>query len=352
MHSLLKRQLRKYLPNEEHLTEEMTQFLDAVQKSYENFDEKFYMLQRASTISSEELFEANQRLEKEAVRQKAILTDLESAIESLSKNLQEKEVLFTEGENGFNAEYLAKNISNLASRMSDMTAEKDRLLKDLEEQNKSLNNYAQMVSHDLKSPIRNINALMSWIVDEEKEKFSDISKNNCSLVSQNLEKMDKLISGILKHATLGQTQEQPVSFELRNLLEEIQRTIYIPENVSVTFGEELPTMTFEKERLKQLFMNLITNAVKATEDKENGIISINYEPDDTFWKFSIADNGKGIPKCHQEGVFEMFKKLENDVLSTGIGLAIVKKIIELYEGEICLESEEDRGTTFYFTLKK
>lgn len=352
MHSLLKRQLRKYLPHKEHLTEGMTLFLDAIQKSYENYDEKFYMLQRASTISSEELFEANQRLEKEAVRQKAILSDLENAIESLRENLQEKEVLFPEAEEGFNTEFLAKNISDMASRVSDMTAEKDRLLKDLEEQNKSLNNYAQMVSHDLKSPIRNINALMSWIVDEEKEKFSDISKNNCSLVSQNLEKMDNLISGILKHATLGQTQEQPVSFEVRNLLEDIQRTIYIPENVTVTFGEELPSMMFEKERLEQLFMNLMTNAVKATEDREHGIISINYEPDDIFWKFSIADNGKGIPKHHQAGVFEMFKKLENDGLSTGIGLAIVKKTIELYEGEIWLESEENKGTTFYFTLKK
>lgn len=351
MHALLKRQIRKFL-NNKGLSEEIQPFLEAVEKSYDNYDEKFYMLQRASSLSSEELYDANQRLEKEAVRQKAILSDLESAIESLKENLKEKEVLFSYGENEFNAEYLAKYISNLASRVSDMSVEKDKLLKDLEEQNRSLNNYAQMVSHDLKSPIRNINALMSWIVDEEKEKFSDVSKSNCSLVSQNLEKMDKLISGILKHATMGQTMEHRVSFDLRNVLEEIERTIYVPGHISIQFGEGLPTMMFEKERLEQLFMNLMTNAVKATEEKDKGIITINYEPDDTFWKFSISDNGKGIPKHHQESIFEMFKKLENDGVSTGIGLAIVKKIIELYEGEIWLESEENKGTTFYFTLKK
>ncbi len=352
MHSLLQRQIRKYLPTEFRSKPEMDVFLEAIEKSYENYDEKFSMLHRATTISSDELYAANRQLEKEALRQQNILTSLEDAIKSLTNN-PNKTIFYDASKNhNINMEQLAKYISNLATQMSEVTAEKDKLLKDLEIKNQSLNDYAQVVSHDLKSPIRNISALMSWILDDEKEKFSDESKENCSLVSENLLKMDKLISGILNHATLGNTNEQRVSFALKDLLAEIQRTIYIPENVAIEFDEELPTIFFEKDRLEKVFMNLMLNAVTATEHLEEGIIKIGYLPDENFWKFRITDNGTGIPKQHQQSIFEMFKKLENDKNATGIGLAIVKKTVDFYDGEVWLESEENKGTTFYFTLKK
>lgn len=352
MHSLLKRQINKLLGNPNILGEEMTLFLEAVGKSYENYDDKLYMLQRASTISSEELHEANQNLEKEAIRQKNILISLENAIRSLKGNLKENEAILPYGTDDFNAEHLAQYIGNLAHQVSKMTEEKDGLLKDLEEKNRALNNYAQIVSHDLKSPIRNINALMSWIVSDEQEKFSEHSKKNCSLVAQNLEKMDKLIAGILEHASLGRTEEQRVTFSLEKTLREIVQTLYVPDNVVISFQEGLPTMFFERTRLEQLFMNLITNAVTAVEDHKEGTIHIGYEPDEVYWKFSISDNGKGIAERHQTGIFDMFKKLEDDVRATGIGLSIVKKIIEIYDGTIWLKSKEGKGTTFYFTLKK
>ncbi|WP_405398379.1 ATP-binding protein [Maribacter sp. Asnod2-G09] len=350
MHSLLKRQIRKYLPEDLKVHPEMENFLEAIEKSYENFDDKFSMLHRASTISSDELFEANKRLQKEALQQKSILISLENAILSLRENLNDEKTIKIQEE--FNTEQLASYISNLATQVSEMTAEKDKLLTSLENQNESLNNYAQMVSHDLKSPIRNINALMSWIMEDEKEKFSDTSKENCTLVSQNLTKMDKLISGILKHATMGETEEHKVTFNLEDSLRDIEKTIYVPENITFEYDNELPEMFFERARLEQLFMNLFTNAVTATEHVQKGVIKIGYEADDTYWKFSVSDNGKGIPEKHQKGIFEMFKKLETANNATGIGLAIVKKIAVLYEGDVRLESEENVGTTFYITLKK
>ena len=350
MHSLLKRQIRKYLPEDLKAHPEMESFLEAVEKSYENFDDKFSMLHRASAISSDELFEANKSLQKEALQQKSILVSLENAIRSLRENLNDEKTIKIQDE--FNTEQLATYISNLASQVSEMSTEKDKLLSSLENQNESLNNYAQMVSHDLKSPIRNINALMSWIMEDEKDKFSDVSKENCSLVSENLTKMDKLISGILKHATMGETEEHKVTFSLEESLKDIEQTIYVPENITFEYNEELPEMFFERARLEQLFMNLFTNAVTATEHVDKGVIKIGYEPDDTYWKFSVSDNGKGIPEKHQKGIFEMFKKLETANNATGIGLAIVKKIAVLYEGDVRLESEENVGTTFYITLKK
>lgn len=352
MHSLLKRQLRKYLSNDLEANPEMASFLEAIEKSYENYDEKLSMMHRASTISSDELYEANKRLQEEALQQKSILNSLTNAIRSLTENLNEEQLFGEHSTKEFNAEYLATNISNLASKVSEITIEKDKLLKSLETQNQSLNNYAQMVSHDLKSPIRNINALMSWIMDDEKDKFSEASKENCTLISENLTKMDKLITGILNHATMGQTKEHRVSFYLGDVLTEIEKTIYVPENITFEYAEPLPQMFFERARLEQLFMSLFTNAITATEEVENGVIKIGYEPDEVFWKFSVSDNGKGIAPKHQEGLFQMFKKLETTNNATGIGLAIVNKIVVLYEGDVWLTSKENVGTTFYITLKK
>lgn len=352
MHLLLKRQLNKYLSSDLEKHPDMPSFLEVIYKSYENHDEKLSMLHRALMISSDELYDANRKLHKEALQQKNILVSLENAIRSLTENLNEEELFGQNLKDEFNAEHLATYISNLATKVSDMTLEKDKLLKSLENQNQSLNNYAQIVSHDLKSPIRNINALISWIMDDEKDKFSDASKENCSLVSQNLTKMDKLITGILNHATLGQTKEHRVSFDVEDVLKEIEQTIYVPENITFEYAGNLPQMLFERVRFEQLFMNLFTNAVTATENVENGVIKIGYEPDEAFWKFSVTDNGIGIPENHIEGIFQMFKKLETTNNATGIGLAIVKKIAVLYEGDVWLESIENEGTTFYITLKK
>ncbi|MDF4202525.1 HAMP domain-containing sensor histidine kinase [Maribacter sp. SA7] len=352
MHSLLKRQIRKYLPADLESHPEMEHFLEAIEKSYENYDDKFSMLHRASTISSDELFEANKKLQNEAKQQKKILVSLEDAIRSLTDNLNEDQLFGQNIEDEFNAEQLAINISNLASQVSEMSVEKDKLLRSLEIQNQSLNNYAQMVSHDLRSPIRNISALMDWISEDEKKNFSDSSKENCKLVSENLAKMDKLVTGILSHATMGETKEQRVTFQLEESLRDIEKTIFVPENVTFEYAENLPEMAFERARLEQLFMNLFLNAITATEHIENGVIKIGYEPDDEYWKFSVSDNGKGIPAKHQQGIFQMFKKLETTNNATGIGLAIVKKITVLYEGSVWLDSEENVGTTFFITLKK
>lgn len=352
MHSLLKRQIRKYLPARLESDPEMDSFLEAVEKSYENYDDKFSMLHRASTISSEELFEANKKLREEATQQKSILGSLENAIRSLRENLNEEQSTQKNLQEDLNTEQLATYISNLAHKVSEMTLEKDKLVSSLENQNESLNNYAQMVSHDLRSPIRNISALMDWISEDEKKNFSDTSKENCKLVSQNLAKMDKLVTGILSHATMGETKEQRVVFKLEDSLRDIEETIFVPENVTIKYPENLPEMAFERERLEQLFMNLFLNAITATEHLDQGIITIEYEPDDVYWKFSVSDNGKGIPAKHQQGIFQMFKKLETTNNATGIGLAIVKKITVLYEGSVWLDSEENVGTTFFITLKK
>ena len=135
------------------------------------------------------------------------------------------------------------------------------------------------------------------------------------------------------------------------MIKEIENTIYIPENIKVLIDEPLPVLHTSKYRIEQLFKNLITNAVAATEHVEDGTIVIDAQEDKNKWLFSISDNGKGIPQHHQAGIFDMFKKLENDANATGIGLALVKKIVNYYKGDIWLSSEEGKGTTFFFTIQ-
>ena len=114
---------------------------------------------------------------------------------------------------------------------------------------------------------------------------------------------------------------------------------------------QLPKISGDKYRLQQLFQNLIDNAIKYN-DKPKGEISIEVTELATHWQFSICDNGKGIDEAYFDKIFKTFHKLENSLDSTGIGLAIVKKIIDCYEGKIWLSSKLHEGTCFYFTLKK
>lgn len=354
MHSLLKRQIRKYLPDNLKNSEEIAVFYDAINRSYSDYDEKAMMVQRAMNLSSDELFKANQDLKAETESQRKTLNILEKAIDVLnnSKDHSKTNANKSQEKLQFDALEIAAKIEQQANDIVKMTAEKNTMLKNLERQNEALNNYAHMVSHDLKSPIRNINALMCWIMDEEKAKFSESSIENCNLVAQNIEKIDGLIDGILKHAVIDSLDEGKIHLDLNKLIDEIKNTIYFPKTTKISVTSSLPTILAEKYKIEQIFKNLITNAITATEQKENGLITISEIPDDNYWKFAISDNGKGIPDKHKESIFNMFKKLENNSNATGIGLALVKKVVNMYEGDIWLESKENTGTTFFFTLKK
>jgi signal transduction histidine kinase len=115
--------------------------------------------------------------------------------------------------------------------------------------------------------------------------------------------------------------------------------------------KELPTLFADKTKIHQLFQNFLSNAVVHIEN-EVGLVKIDYKETATHWEFSVADNGVGIPKEYHEKIFKIFQSVGNKERSTGIGLSIVKKVIDLYEGQVWLESELGKGTTFYFTIKK
>jgi PAS domain S-box-containing protein len=236
--------------------------------------------------------------------------------------------------------------------LKNLELQKELILKELEISNNQLHEYAHIVSHDLKSPLRSIDALVSWIKADNVGKFDKITTQNFQLLDTTLETMEKLISNVLKYSSAGsKAKEKEKDIDLNSTVSNLKNMLLIPANISIKVLNKLPTVRGDKTKFQQLFQNLLSNAIKFC-DKENGIIEINYVDNNTFHQFSIKDNGIGIPKKYHDKIFQIFHSLNERKDSTGVGLSIVKKIINLHEGDIWLESEPNVGTTFYFTIKK
>jgi len=230
-------------------------------------------------------------------------------------------------------------------------AQNVQLLSELEKSNNELHEYAHIVSHDLKSPLRSIDALVSWIKNDNEGKLDEITIQNFDLIESTLENMDLLISDILEYSSIGTTTENEEEVNLNSIIENLNKTLFIPENISINVVSNLPTVKGDSTKFLQLFQNLISNAVKFS-DKEKGIVEIDFKEEPSFYQFSVKDNGIGIDKKFHDKIFKIFHALNKNKDSTGIGLSIVKKIVDLHEGDIWVESDPNIGSTFYFTLKR
>lgn len=229
--------------------------------------------------------------------------------------------------------------------------QKEIILKELESRNDELQEYAHVVSHDLKSPLRSIDALLSWIKADNRNKLDNATLRNFELIETTLEKMEKLISGILEYSSAGYTFKEKEKVDLNQTLKRIKKTLFIPSNISLIILNDLPILNGDDIKFQQLFQNLISNAIKFC-DKEKGVIELDVKEEISFYKFSIKDNGIGIKEKYHDKIFKIFQFIQQRKDSTGVGLSIVKKIVDLYEGSIWLESTLGIGTTFYFTIKK
>ncbi|WP_109302583.1 PAS domain S-box protein [Aquimarina sp. AU474] len=250
-----------------------------------------------------------------------------------------------------NIKYQVALIEDITEQL-EFEKQREKLVADLEKTNEELKDYAHIVSHDLKSPLRNIYALVNWIKEDYGDVFDKGGLNHLSMIEKTLEKMETLINDILSYSSVNNKENlESKNIDLNNLISEIKNVILIPEHIAVSTVKPLPVIKGDATRIQQLFQNLIGNAVIYT-DKENGIVEIDYKDQKTHHLFTIKDNGVGIKKEHHSKIFKMFESVGDNENSSGIGLAIVKKIVDLYEGKIWLESTLGIGTTFYFTLKK
>jgi PAS domain S-box-containing protein len=228
--------------------------------------------------------------------------------------------------------------------------EKDKLVEILKSKNEELQEYAQIVSHDLKSPLRNISALTSWIKEDNIKHFNNSSLKHFEHLEQTLERMEELISGILKYSSINPDSGQKGPVDLNEIVEEIIKTLHVPKHIDITINDKLPILNGDKIKFQQLFQNLLNNAI-TYNDKPKGTIEIGCYLENNETVFYVKDNGVGIDKKYHHQIFKIFYYITKSKNSTGIGLSIVKKIVEIYGGKIWLQSQPGTGTTFYFTLK-
>ena len=223
----------------------------------------------------------------------------------------------------------------------------------LERTNQELNDFAYVVSHDLKAPLRGIRTLADWIIADGADRLPEEAHEQLCLLQQRAGRMQDLIDGILQYSRAGRVEEERVRIDLRELVAEVVDMLAPPANIEITIQDELPVVELERTRIFQVFQNLLSNAIKYM-DKPLGHITIGCRNDDRWWTFRVADNGPGIDPKYHEKIFQLFQTLtpSQDGQSTGIGLTLVKKIVELYGGEVRVQSAVGEGCTFFFTLPK
>ena len=228
-----------------------------------------------------------------------------------------------------------------------------KTVQELKKSNQELRNFAHVTAHDLKSPLRGIGSIADRMIRRFTDKLGDEGKEQLRLLITRVKRMSDFIDGILRYSAIGRVVEERQQIDVNMLLAEIIADNAVPENFEITIQEGLPPVLYDRLRLKQVFQNLISNAVKYM-DKPKGLIKIACTEENGFWKFSIADNGCGIKEQYFKKIFEIFQTLtsRDKTESTGIGLTIVKKIVELYGGRVWVTSTIGQGSTFFFTLPK
>jgi PAS domain S-box-containing protein len=227
------------------------------------------------------------------------------------------------------------------------------LLQEVTSANEELTNFAYVVSHDLKAPLRGIGSLADWLATDYADKFNDEGREHMRLLINRVHRMSGLIDGILQYSRVGRVREAAVPIDLNRAVADVVDLLAPPAHITVRVAPGLPTVTAEPTRIAQVFHNLVSNAIKYM-DKPAGEIDIGCEDGGSSWRFYVRDNGPGIEARHFERIFQLFQTLapRDRVESTGVGLALGLTIVELYHGRVWVESVVRQGTVFWFTLPK
>jgi signal transduction histidine kinase len=227
------------------------------------------------------------------------------------------------------------------------------VVRELRRANKDLEEFAYITAHDLKTPLRGIGTLAEWLSIDYADKLDEQGQQQVKMLTEKAKRADKLVDGVLQYSSAGQLREKLEKLDLNIVLPEIICEIDPPKNIEITFEDKLPVLMCKKTHTKQVLHNLLNNAV-IHMDKEKGQIEVGCEEKDGFWQFSVADNGPGIDKKYFKKIFKIFQTLSpsDENKSTGIGLSIAKKIVNIDAGRIWVESEVGKGSTFFFTLPK
>ncbi len=224
---------------------------------------------------------------------------------------------------------------------------------ELEKTKAELEEFAYIVSHDLKAPLRAVSQLAGWLKQDHAESLSDDGKEMIDLLTGRLDRMGALLEGVLQYSRAGRIREKEKDTDLNEIVNEVIQKIDPPDTIEIRTAKSLPVVRAEPGRIAVVLEALLDNAVKFM-DKPDGEVTVDYSDAGSHWEFSITDNGPGVDEDHHERIFKIFQTgaARDEFESTGMGLTVAKKIVESRGGAIRIESQKGEGCRFLFTIKK
>lgn len=309
-------------------------------------------------------------------------------LDHLTENVQHLASLDFKGEVPVESEdeigKLAKSFNELTNSLRRNISERDRYAAELSQLNENLElevnrrteqlmhtnlrlkremaekeDFLRAVSHDLGAPLRNIAGLARLLEKRSREQLDEVSLDTLNRINNNVRTELQMVEDLLELSRIKTRRSRPTKFDLTELLGEIRESFSCAieqRGIHITLLDLLPVIYAEKNRIRQLFQNLIDNAIKYMGDQPQPQIEIGWSKQDRFYLFWVFDNGIGIPDDQKDKIFCVFRRVRSreigNVEGKGVGLATVKTIVEMYGGEIWVESKLGHGSTFYFTLDR
>jgi len=238
----------------------------------------------------------------------------------------------------------------LEHRVAQRTAELSQANEELQRSNRELDDFAYVASHDLKAPLRAIDNLSKWIAEDAAKVLPASSREHLEKMQQRVQRMELLLDDLLAYSRAGRLRSMIEWVDTRALLQNILEMNVLPTGFDVSVNGDMPTFHTRKAALEQVLRNLIANAVKH-HDRPDGHVEISCRDQADHFEFVVADDGPGIPDEFHERIFRMFQTLQprDQVEGSGVGLALVKKLVESEGGRISIDATQGRGATFRFT---
>lgn len=231
--------------------------------------------------------------------------------------------------------------------------DRERLIEALSRSNRDLDEFAYVISHDLRAPLRGIKNLSEWIQEDLGDSVPQAGREHLGLLRERVQRLEALIDGVLHYARAGRAPEGPAPIDVGRLIAETIELLAPPATVTCTISGPMPTLVAERTPFQQVFSNLLGNAVKHAR-REDAHVEVRCQDAGLFWQFSVVDDGPGVAPQHHERIWGIFQTLEAQSAGavSGIGLSIVKKIVTARGGRVWVESVLGQGAAFHVSWPK
>lgn len=255
---------------------------------------------------------------------------------------------------------LADSFSRMATQLVDLISGLEQKVQErtaqLEAANKELESFSYSVSHDLRAPLRAIDGYTRMLVDEYEPTLGDEGKRVCGVIREQTQRMGILIDELLAFSRLGRTQMQNIAIDMAGMARDIFDELTTPPDrarIELHLGS-IPPAIGDPAMIRQVWVNLIANAIKYSSRRERAVIEMGSQQDGRETVYFVRDNGAGFDMQYANKLFGVFQRLHSDreFSGTGVGLAIVQRIIQRHHGRVWAEAKVDQGATFYFTISQ